>query len=246
MPFVTSDSLKLHYEIEGQGLPVLFLHGYTATISLWDAQNTGLKPTFTVIRLDQRGHGKSEGSSQHQYTLPNLAKDALAVLDDADIPEAVIVGHSMGGMVAFELLAHHSVRVRAAVFSSTTPIAPAREYFADTVEFARTLGQIPESVRAADPMMQSSVPLDEATALGCGEMIMSMSGYLEALENNPTPSLIVHGSEDSKSIRDGSKALAGKLANVTYVTIEGAGHVPQITHTDEYNGILVEFLNGVS
>ena len=246
MPVLTSDGIQLHYEVAGQGPAVLFLHGYTATVALWKNQVSILAPSHSVVCLDQRGHGESQGSAQSDYTLANLAGDAIALLDHLGLQTAVIVGHSMGGMVGFELLANHGDRVRAAVFSSTTPIAPERKYFEPTVEFARTLGEIPLEVRKADPMMQSSEPLDEATAFGCGEMIMSMSGYLEALTGNETPCLIVHGSDDSDSIVKGSEKLRGVLNIADHAVIDGAGHVPQITHPDQYNAILNTFLSSIS
>ena len=159
MPFVTNDALKLHYEIAGAGPPVLFMHGYTSTIALWRDQVPVLSPHYRLICMDLRGHGESEGTGMDGYNFAALAGDALAVLDQEGVERATIVGHSMGGMVAQELLARHGHRVAAAVLSSTTCKAPPREYFQPVVEWAVKLGDIPAKERAADPLTRSCKPV---------------------------------------------------------------------------------------
>ena len=243
MPNLNHDSLKLHYKAEGEGTSLLFLHGYTATVSLWQAQAALFSATHRVIRLDQRGHGQSDGTEQEGYTLEAMAGDALALLDAEQIEHATVIGHSMGGMVAQQLLSQHNERIKAVVLSSTTPNAPPREYFEATVEWAVSFADIPAETRAADPLMRSSVPVSEATARGCGEMMMTMKGFTAELEGNPTPTLIVHGSDESEGILRGSSALSRALPNVKEVIISGAGHVAQITHTSEYNRALADFFS---
>lgn len=245
MPHVTNDALKLHYETEGAGPPVLFMHGYTSTIALWRDQVPVFSANYRLIRMDLRGHGESEGTGMDGYTFAALAGDALAVLDQEGVGRAVIVGHSMGGMVAQELLARHSDRVGAAVFSSTTCKAPAREYFQPVVEWAVKLGDIPAEERAADPLTRSCRPVSEATARGCGEIQMNMENFADSLKGSATPCLVLRGSEESGTILSGSAMLLDVLTNAQEAVIEGAGHVPQITHAAAYNDVLAGFLRQV-
>ncbi|MXZ27257.1 MAG: alpha/beta fold hydrolase [Gammaproteobacteria bacterium] len=245
MPHVTNDALKLHYETEGAGPPVLFMHGYTSTIALWRDQIPVLSPHYRLICMDLRGHGESEGTDIDGYNLAALAGDALAVLDQEGVERAVIVGHSMGGMVAQELLARHGDRVGAAVFSSTTCKAPPREYFLPVVEWAVKLGDIPAGERAADPLTRSCKPVSEATARGCGEMHMNMENFAGSLKGSTTPCLVIRGSEESGTILSGSSTLLDVLHNAQEAVIEGAGHVPQITHPAAYKDVLARFLRQV-
>ena len=245
MPFVTNDALKLHYETAGAGPPVLFMHGYTSTIALWRDQVPVFSPHYRLICMDLRGHGESEGTGMDGYHLAALAGDALAVLDREGVERSVIVGHSMGGMVAQELLARHGHRVGAAVFSSTTCKAPAREYFQPIVEWAVRLGDIPAGERAADPLTRSCSPVSEATARGCGEMHMNMENFADSLKGSTTPCLVIRGSEESGTILSGSSMLLDVLPNAEEAVIEGAGHVPQITHPAAYNEALAAFLREV-
>ena len=245
MPRVTNDALKLHYETEGAGPPVLFMHGYTSTIALWQDQVPVFSPHYRLICMDLRGHGESEGTGMDGYHLAALAGDALAVPDREGVERSVIVGHSMGGMVAQELLARHGHRVGAAVFSSTTCKAPAREYFQPIVEWAVRLGDIPAEERAADPLTRSCRPVSEATARGCGEMHMNMENFADSLKGSTTPCLVIRGSEESGTILSGSSMLLDVLPNAEEAVIEGAGHVPQITHPAAYNEALAAFLREV-
>ena len=245
MPHVTNDALKLHYETGGAGPPVLLMHGYTSTIALWQDQVPVFSPDYRLIRMDLRGHGESEGTGMEGYSFAALAGDALAVLDQEGVERAMIVGHSMGGMVAQELLARHADRVRAAVFSSTTCKAPPREYFEPVVEWALKLGDIPAGERAADPLTRSCKPVSEATARGCGEMHMNMVDFADSLKGCTTPCLVVRGSEESGTILRGSSKLLEVLPNAKEAVIEGAGHVPQITHPAAYNDVLAGFLRQV-
>ncbi|MDE0489356.1 MAG: alpha/beta hydrolase [Gammaproteobacteria bacterium] len=245
MPHVTNDALKLHYETEGAGPPILFMHGYTSTIALWRDQIPVLSPHYRLICMDLRGHGESEGTDIDGYNLAALAGDALAVLDQEGVERAVIVGHSMGGMVAQELLARHGDRVGAAVFSSTTCKAPQREYFEPVVEWAVKLGDIPAGERAADPLTRSCKPVSEATARGCGEMQMNMENFADSLKGSTTPCLIIRGSEESATIVSGSSMLLDVLPSAQEAVIDGAGHVPQITHPAAYNDVLARFLRQV-
>ena len=242
MPHVTNDALKLHYETEGAGPPVLFLHGYTSTIALWRDQVPVFSPDYRLIRMDLRGHGESQGTGMDGYTFAALAGDALAVLDREGIERATIVGHSMGGMVAQELLARHGNRVSAAVFSSTTCKAPAREYFQPVVEWAVKLVDIPPGERAADPLTRSCRPVSESTARGCGEMQMNMENFADSLKGSTTPCLVIRGSEESATIVSGSSMLLDVLPSAQEAVIDGAGHVPQITHSAVYNDVLADFL----
>ena len=245
MPRVTNDALRLHYETEGAGPPVLFMHGYTSTIALWRDQLPVFSPHYRLICMDLRGHGESEGTGMDGYHLAALAGDALAVLDREGVERSVIVGHSMGGMVAQELLARHPDRVSAAVFSSTTCKAPLREYFQPIVEWAVRLGDIPAEERAADPLTRSCRPVSEATARGCGEMHMNMENFADSLKGSTTPCLVIRGSEESDTILSGSSMLLDALPSAEEAVVEGAGHVPQITHPAAYNDVLAAFLREV-
>ena len=93
------DQPALFYRREGQGHPVLLIHGVGSDASSWDQIARELADEFQVIRLDLRGHGRS-APIDGDLTLDDFVRDAIDVLDACAVPLAHIVGFSLGGMVA--------------------------------------------------------------------------------------------------------------------------------------------------
>ena len=112
MPFVRStDGVRLHYRESGRrsGPPVLMIQGLGADKHLWDLQRIALAPWNRTIALDNRGAGRSD-KPHGVYSLEQMADDVIAVLDDAGVDDAHIVGASMGGVVAQLIALRHPTR----------------------------------------------------------------------------------------------------------------------------------------
>ncbi|MBW1688806.1 MAG: alpha/beta fold hydrolase [Deltaproteobacteria bacterium] len=90
--------VRIFYEVEGTGPPVVLLHGITENRRAWDDFMPALRDSFQVIRLDLRGHGESDKGES--YGPLELASDVRAVVDALDVGAPHVVGHSLGGMVA--------------------------------------------------------------------------------------------------------------------------------------------------
>ncbi len=237
------NGIRLRYETRGSGPAILFLHGFTATRALWSAQMAALPGSLTGIAMDLRGHAESESGPQDTYSIRSLAADALAVLDDAGCETAIIAGHSLGGMIAQHMAVHCPSRVSGLVLSSTTCLAPDPQRFKPLIEGAIALADMPEEERAAHPLLCHSVPLDAATAWGCGKAILNLKRYDLELSPFTKPALVIFGDDDSDNIKDGSALLAKALPAAVKLEIPGSGHVPQLSHTDVYTAALSEFLN---
>jgi len=103
----TEDGGTIHLLQRGEGRPVLFLHGVTLSAKVWAYQLQELASSYRVIAVDLRGHGLSKPGSSGT-TIEQMADDLERVLDALDLTGAIVVGHSMGGMVAIEYaLTHH-------------------------------------------------------------------------------------------------------------------------------------------
>jgi pimeloyl-ACP methyl ester carboxylesterase len=104
---VTSDGGQIHVVERGQGRPFVLLHGVTLTTASWQYQLVDLVDAgYRVLALDIRGHGRSR-PGRDGYSLTRLAEDLREVLGALDVRDAEIVGHSLGGMTALQLLADH-------------------------------------------------------------------------------------------------------------------------------------------
>jgi pimeloyl-ACP methyl ester carboxylesterase len=100
----TDDGGEIHVLERGQGPPIVLLHGITLAARIWGYQLHDLADTHRVIAIDQRGHGRSR-PGREPADLTRLGTDLLTVLEALDLRQAVVVGHSMGGMVVLRLLA---------------------------------------------------------------------------------------------------------------------------------------------
>lgn len=117
MPFFTRAGLRLRYEIGGSGPAVLLLHGIGASADDWDFQLPALEPAHTVVRLDLRGHGRSDW--RRWFQIEDLAADATALLDHLALGPAHVIGHSLGGAVALALALAQPDRVRTLTLANT-------------------------------------------------------------------------------------------------------------------------------
>ena len=95
------------------------LHGLCDTLAIWNRLSPALEACGRVTRLDQRGHGLSS-SPRGPYSRADLADDVAAVLDAEGVAESILVGHSMGGIVAMEAALRHPHRVAGLVLIGTT------------------------------------------------------------------------------------------------------------------------------
>lgn len=113
MPQLEVAGARLTYDDEGPrdggGVPLVFVHGWTANRHRWDHQVAHFAERRRVVRLDLRGHGDSGGAGVR--TIGELARDVVALLDHLGIERCVLVGHSMGGMIAQTVALEHPGRV---------------------------------------------------------------------------------------------------------------------------------------
>jgi 3-oxoadipate enol-lactonase len=112
MSTVSLPGSDLYYEVEGDGVPVLLIHGLGLDARMWDDQVPALHDVARLIRYDVRGFGRSSRDLEVEYT---HARDAWALLDHLGVDAAVIVGLSMGGRIAVQATVLHPERVLALV-----------------------------------------------------------------------------------------------------------------------------------
>ena len=113
-----SKGVKIHYEVSGQGEPVILIHGlYSSARMNWGLPGitAALAQHFQVIALDNRGHGQSDKPDGEDQYGPEMAEDIVRLMDHLHIQKARVVGYSLGGMITMKLLTLHPERVRSAV-----------------------------------------------------------------------------------------------------------------------------------
>ncbi|MDW6093481.1 alpha/beta fold hydrolase [Vibrio rhizosphaerae] len=113
-------STQLHYKIEGDGSPVVLLHGLFGSLDNLGLLARDLKNDYQVIRPDLRNHGLSFQTTTHDYAL--MAEDIAELIRSLNLPPAIIIGHSMGGKVAMKLAASYPQLVSQLVVLDMAPM----------------------------------------------------------------------------------------------------------------------------
>ena len=143
MPEATNGDVTIHYEDEGSGNPVLLIHGHTMDRRIWDpVMPELLSADMRVLRPDLRGHGRS-ARPDFGYHVSHHAADMEAVLGDAGIDSATVVGYSIGGGVALEMAVTMSDRLGGLVLMS--PVMPDRPFEAAFMDNLREVARVARS-----------------------------------------------------------------------------------------------------
>jgi len=117
------DGGEIHVVARGDGRPFLLIHGVTESTLVWHYQFLDLVAAgYRVVAVDVRGHGRSKAGTDG-YALEAMARDAYQVIRELDLREAVVVGHSMGGMILLQMLDDHPELVADGVVSSLVLVA---------------------------------------------------------------------------------------------------------------------------
>ncbi len=166
MPTAHLRDVDLYYEEHGSGDPLLCIMGFATDSTGWLLQVPAFAERYRTIVFDNRGVGRSDKPTT-AYTIHEMADDAAGLLDHLGIARAHVLGVSMGGMIAQELVLRHPARVRGLVLAATFPEPDAATEEQRTVLLTQMGGTITETgemridVAALNPLMffQHLLPL---------------------------------------------------------------------------------------
>jgi pimeloyl-ACP methyl ester carboxylesterase len=167
-----SGGVHIHYRIEGEGEPVLLIHGFGLNgMMQWTKLRQALKDDYRIIAIDNRGHGKSEKLyDSDQYGI-EMVRDQVRLLDHLGIERAHVVGYSMGGGIALQLVAEHPERVQTAVIGGSGWSEPSEEEKArrrpliDDLENERGFGKLFERLASTESTDEERTGMRQIGAL---------------------------------------------------------------------------------
>jgi non-heme chloroperoxidase len=275
MPFVNagtenSADIELHYDDHGAGQPVVLIHGYPLSGRAWDRQVPALLAAgHRVITYDRRGFGRSSQPATG-YDYDTFAADLSVLMDELDLHDATLVGHSMGtGEVTRYLGAHGSARVARGVLVS--PIPPFLLQADDNPEGlpASLFDGFMKEAKADAPafmkgFLENFYNFDEfrgtlvsdqafqaswnvavgASAIADVACIATWeTDFRQDLPKIDVPMLVIHGDADrTLPYEKTAKRLPGLINDMQLVTIEGGPHAIAWTHTLQVNKALLQFV----
>lgn len=248
----------LAVESDGTGPPVLMIHGLGGTSNFFQVQTDALAGSFTVVRPDLAGAGRSALPDAGPVSISSHVADLVGVLDDLGHDQVAVVAHSMGTLVARKLAAEHPERVAklALLGAVAEPPEAARQAQRDRAAVLRSQGTsaVAPGVVANAVSGQSRTERPLAAAL-VRELVMRQpaEGYAqncEALaESGPAdpvssgiPLLLVTGSEDKVGPAAVSEDLAAQHGDAQVHVLDGIGHWTALEAPDEVTALLRAFL----
>ncbi len=244
MPYVTNDALRIHYQVEARGEPLVLFHGLTGSGERW--RDTGytdeLGKTYRLILIDARGHGQSDKPHDPAaYRRRCQAADVVAVLDDMGIDTARFWGHSMGGDVALTLGRYHPDRVHSLVVTGYSPFAAEGDEAAEMAAWAEDLQGGMEGFVAGYERRHGALPEDArnrwlandgaALAACVATMIAESDGAQVAdLPMIETPTMLLVGTEEPFAAK--AQEAARLLPHGAFVQLPGLDHVQTFFRSD--------------
>lgn len=250
--------LRLNARLDGpaDGPPLLLLHALGLRLELWDAVVARL-PRHRILRLDMRGHGGSDVPPA-PYAMGTLVRDAERAMDHFGLKEAVVVGLSIGGLIAQGLAVKRLDLVRGLVLSNTAArigiagqwqgrIATVRDgglaALADaTMErwFGRRWREVPQMPALREMLLACPVE----GWMGCAAAIAGTDFY-ETTATLRLPLLAIAGANDGSTPADLVRETADLVPGSRFTVIRGGGHLPFVEQPDAYVAALAEFLTGI-
>ena len=238
--------MKLHRVRTGSGEPLLMIQGMSGHTLHWgEPFLSALEPDFDLIAIDHRNTGLSP-HVEGPFTLGDLAEDAIGKLDQLGVETAHVMGISMGGMVAQELVVRHPDRVRTLVLGCTYAGGAGQQLTSPGV--AQILAEGMQS-GDRDKAFRAAWSVNVSEAFGADEdnyatfreiantrpvPLEVIMRQMQAIYGHDTsahladitaPTLVIHGTADRMLPASNGEAIARAIPGARYVPLEGVGHM---------------------
>ena len=265
MTTLSLDDVHLNYRVDGadDAPPLLMSNSLGTDLEMWSPQMDVLTQSFRVIRYDTRGHGASS-LPEGPYTLDQLGRDALAVLDHLAIERALFCGLSMGGLTGLWLALNAPGRITRMVLANTGAKIGNDEFWNTRIESIRGAGAsgLPEAVVDAvverwftkrfragcNPAALQSVArirrmLVETSSAGYAANCAAIrdADLRERLAQISVPTLVIAGTHDPSTPPSLGREIADAIPNARYVELDSA-HLSNIEQAGAFNAALMHFL----
>ena len=271
MPQIDSNGISLNYtDSGGDGRPVVLIHGWPLSGASWSEQVPALvEAGHRAITYDRRGFGDSD-KPENGYDYDTFAADLAGLLDSLDLRDVTLVGFSMGGgEVGRYIGSHGEDRIHSAVFAGAVPpyllktddnpdggldedgvngmqqgASADREGFLD--EFITGFFSAGGELRVTEEQRKDALaltrPAREEALLGCIGAF-GRTDFRKDLEKITVPTLVIHGDSDAiVPFEVSGKRTAASIPGSKLVVVESAPHGFNVSHVDEFNRALLEFV----
>lgn len=248
------------YLATGQGQPVVLIHGVGLNKEMWGGQVVGLAPHYRVITYDMLGHGASP-RPENGTPLLGYADQLLELLDHLQLPQATVIGFSMGGLVARAFALHYPERLKSLVVLNSVfnrspeqragviaRTAQAAEHGPDANAEAALSRWFSREYQAANPaqitaLRQTLAGNDPQGYLTTYELFATQDMYrADELGNIKSPTLVATGELDPGSTPQMARQLADRIPGATVAILTEQRHMMPVESPRLVNQLLLDFL----
>lgn len=267
MPIDKINGVQLYWELKGlQGDPLVFVHGSWGDHHNWDSVTGKLSQTFRVLTFDRRGHSQSERSSQ-QGSMEEDVDDLVALIEYLQLPPAHIIGNSGGAAVALKMAARNATLFQTLVihepplFGLLKDVTEAQPFLTEVSSriasvvsllekgeneeaakrFVETIAFGPDAWQVLPSDVQKTFVYNAPTFLDETKDPDNLELKIGRLTEFSRPALLTSGTQSPPFFLMVLDQLTKALPNVERKIIEGAGHVPHLSHPEKYIQIVKEF-----
>ena len=263
MPDMSTRGTRLYYEDTGQGPVMLLSHSWFCDGRQWPQVPALVDAGYRVLNLDNRGHGRS-GAHREPFTLWDMADDLMAVLDDARVEQAIVVGLSIGGYSGIRATLRYPDRVRALVLADTGAAAQGivnRAKIRALGPFFRTPAKglvVSQVVNALfGPTARRDQPdlittwrdrflaQDAESMLTAARAFVGREDVTDRLAEISAPTLVIVGDQDVDPGVAASVALAARIPGAQFVALPNTGHLSALEQPDAFGSALLHFADAL-
>ncbi len=270
MPKIAISDIDIYYEILGKGHPLLFIHGGWVSHKMWAPQVKHFSNNYQVITFDIRGHGRTGGSLKKRYSMELFAFDLKEMLEKLQIRNPIIVGLSMGGMVAQVLATKFSdYGIKALILSDTAisseltfgdkllkylfapkwlfllivRIFGVKRYTNFAFWFAK-VSRGKKWVGEDDSIIDyEKGEMNRFTVKEFNKIFSAIYDYkIQDLSQVNVPTLLINGEFESKAVFKHANKMNELIEHSSMAIIHNAGHTSNLENPKEFNRVLTEFL----
>lgn len=257
----SNNGAKLFYRDQGEGTPLVLLHGWSMSGRFFDRQLDPLSERFRVVVPDFRGHGESE-KALSGHTVDQYARDIADLMDELDIEQPVLLGWSMGVMVAYAYLEQRGQdNVRGLIVCEQVPSDFAYPDNPYSVFDLAAMQHINQQLQGDHVALAKSfgklmvhAPTEESCQWMAREIMKTPPAIAAAILLDQTlrddrpfiptvsvPTLVIFGADPSLTNPDAGRWISEQISSSRFVEVEGASHCPFYEQADQFNEAVADF-----
>lgn len=267
--FITSDNVEICYKVEGEGNPIVLIHGWSQSKEAFESQVKYLSKEYKVIYFDLRGHGESE-RTQIGLTLDRLAKDLYELINYLNLKKVLLAGWSMGASTIFNYAKDYGMEHLAGIvlFDMTPKLISDEEWNLGLWHGEYTIQKALEDMTIisndfadfAGPFFKKAAPyMDDQMVEGAMVeamkntphvmnafwLAMAVNDYRSILENITVPTIIAYGEKSTLYSKDTAIYLNKKIPNSKLVEFPNCTHLLVMENPDMASQVISQLADEV-